>query len=101
MTEARMFAASIALLLAAVTAPSIAADPAPLPEPAPRYAVRVEKSVMMPMGDGVRLSTDGVLHHASGRGAGCGRRGFPRADRRQAWRRFSIGARDTSQAVCR
>ncbi len=58
MTEGRMFAASIALWLAAVTAPSMAADLAPLPEPAARYAVRVEKSMMMPMRDGVRLSTD-------------------------------------------
>jgi hypothetical protein len=58
MTEARLIAASIALWLAAVTAPSRAADLAPLPEPAARYAVRVEKSVMMPMRDGVRLSTD-------------------------------------------
>lgn len=30
----------------------------PIPEPAPRYTVRVERSVMVPMSDGVRLSTD-------------------------------------------
>jgi putative CocE/NonD family hydrolase len=35
-----------------------ASDFAPLPAPAPRYQVRVEKSVMMPMRDGVRLATD-------------------------------------------
>jgi len=35
-----------------------AADRGPIPEPAPRYIVRVEKSVMVQMSDGVRLSTD-------------------------------------------
>jgi hypothetical protein len=33
-------------------------DRGPVPEPSPLHAVRVEKSVMIPMRDGVRLSTD-------------------------------------------
>jgi putative CocE/NonD family hydrolase len=35
-----------------------AADRGPIPEPTPRYTVRVEKSVRVPMSDGVWLSTD-------------------------------------------
>src|SRR5579871_2603807 len=35
-----------------------AEDRGPIPEPVPRYAVQVEKSVFVAMSDGVRLSTD-------------------------------------------
>jgi uncharacterized protein len=38
--------------------PAGAKDLAPLPEPSPRYAVHIDKSVMIRMRDGVRLSTD-------------------------------------------
>ena len=46
---------SIASLLAVGTA--LATDEPP-PTPAPKYSVRLEKSVMVPMRDGVHLSTD-------------------------------------------
>lgn len=43
-----------------VGASTVSADPLPPPFtlPAPKYAVRLERSVMVPMRDGIRLSTD-------------------------------------------
>ncbi len=41
--------------------PSVAlaqAGDGPIPRPRPKYPVEIERSVMMPMRDGVRLSTD-------------------------------------------
>src|SRR5450432_3003772 len=50
----------LVMALCLAVTPSLAAttDRQPVPEPAPLYEVRTDKSVMIPMRDGVHLSTD-------------------------------------------
>src|SRR4026208_2060912 len=50
-------------ILVTLSSPVLSQTPSPTPlrrypRPAPKYKVRVEKSVMVPMSDGVKLSTD-------------------------------------------
>ena len=50
---------SAAILVLATAMPvGGAVDRAPIPDLPPKYPVRIEKSAMIPMRDGVRLSTD-------------------------------------------
>jgi putative CocE/NonD family hydrolase len=57
----------VTLLLAAMpTARGEAADRGPIPELPPLHPVRVEPSVMIPMRDGVRLSTDLYMPEGAG-----------------------------------
>jgi putative CocE/NonD family hydrolase len=49
---------SMSLYLASAPSLAATADRGPIAEPMPRYEVSIERSVMIPMRDGVRLSTD-------------------------------------------
>jgi uncharacterized protein len=59
--------ALIAIACCFLTAVASAADAnGPVPFPSPKYPVRIEKSVLVPMRDGVRLSTDLYLPENAG-----------------------------------
>jgi putative CocE/NonD family hydrolase len=59
MNRRSLFAGAIALTLAGPPAPAEAqSSDGPIEPPKPKYEVRVERAVMVPMRDGVRLSTD-------------------------------------------
>jgi hypothetical protein len=53
----KLFSAGVLVMVFMCLPPLFAADPNSL-WPAPKYTVRIEKSVLIPMRDGVRLSTD-------------------------------------------
>lgn len=58
MTTSNLQSRVVLFCLVALLPAAWASDRDPFPEPSPKFQVRVEKSVMMPMRDGVHLSTD-------------------------------------------
>lgn len=58
MTMRTQTALAAALAAGLLPLPRAVAQDGPLPPPRPRHEVRLERSVMMPMRDGVKLSTD-------------------------------------------